>query len=55
MARRICDICGKDKDVQGGKVCEKGHFVCSQCVHGSGLQLLGPSRTACPICGKKLR
>ncbi len=52
MPRRTCDSCGKDKDVHGGKVCEKGHFVCSSCVH---YDFLGSIRTTCPICKKKLR
>jgi len=52
MAKRVCDVCGKNKDLSGGKTCEKGHFVCSGCKH------LGPfsgHRTQCPICKKPLR
>jgi len=46
MPRRTCDACGKEKDVYGGKVCEKGHFICSSCAYG---------RSTCPLCGKPLR
>jgi len=46
MPNRICDSCGKKKDVYGGKICEKGHFICKSC---------GYTRSTCPICGKPLR
>ena len=26
MSRRTCDTCGKDKPLEGGKTCTKGHF-----------------------------
>lgn len=42
---RVCSACGKDKDVSGGKICEKGHFVCKSCAY---------DRRYCPICDKKL-
>jgi len=32
MPRRTCDACGKEKDVSGGKTCERGHFICKDCV-----------------------
>jgi len=52
MAKRICDICGKNKDMESGKTCENGHFVCRGCrkigVFDSGI-------TKCPICKTKLR
>lgn len=28
MPTGICDVCGEEKDVYGGKVCFNGHFVC---------------------------
>lgn len=31
MEQRVCDCCGKKKDVSGGKTCERGHFICSVC------------------------
>lgn len=56
MPKRICDACGKERDVRGGKVCSNGHFICADCVYGSGVlqQLFGPTRTSCPLCNKAL-
>ena len=31
MPERVCDSCGKKKDVGGGKTCENGHFLCKAC------------------------
>lgn len=31
MASRRCAPCGEDKDVQGGMICEKEHFICYSC------------------------
>lgn len=45
MAKRICSSCGKEKEVSGGKVCEKGHFICFSCASG---------KITCPLCKKKL-
>ena len=54
MPRRICDACGKEKVLVGGKVCVNGHFICKDCVWlGSGL--LASERKICPLCGKPLR
>ena len=52
MPMRICDSCGKEKDVTGGKTCENGHFVCRGCIYGG---FFGPNRTICPLCKKSLR
>ena len=52
MAKRICARCGKEKDISGGKVCEKGHFICKDCVWDTGL--FKPDRKYCPVCNKKL-
>jgi len=52
MPRRKCDACGKEKDVSGGKTCENGHFICADCVYDAGF--FGPTRTTCPLCGKRL-
>ncbi len=56
MPKRKCDSCGKEKEVKGGKVCANGHFICSECVYGSGvLQVLfGTTQKSCPLCGKRL-
>jgi len=53
MARRICDTCGKEQDVSGGKVCEKGHFICKHCVYGGVIFI--SEKEQCPICKKPLR
>jgi len=47
MSERICDACGKKKQVSGAKTCEKGHFICSGC-HDNW-------RDTCPLCKKKLK
>lgn len=52
MPKRICDACGKEKRVRGGKTCPNGHFICADCVYGG---LFGPTRAICPLCGKPLR
>jgi len=52
MPKRICDACGKEKDVSGGKVCGNGHFICPKHIYGG---LLGPTLTSCPLCKKPLR
>jgi hypothetical protein len=53
MPKRICDVCGKEKDVSGGKTCEKGHFVCKGDIY-TGLVFIS-EKTLCPICRKSLR
>jgi len=47
MAKRLCDVCGKDKDVEGGKTCQKGHFICKGCVY-SGVIIISEKRY-CPF------
>lgn len=51
---RSCVKCGKSKDIKGGKVCEKGHFVCKTCVNESVGVFFGEAMKRCPICEKKL-
>lgn len=53
MPERICDSCGKKRSVQGGKTCERGHFICKSCVY-SGVILISEKK-ACPVCRKPLR
>jgi hypothetical protein len=56
MPKRICDSHGEEVDVQGGKTCPKGHFICKKCVwSGSGGGLLGDGLKTCPICKQPLR
>lgn len=52
MAKRICDSCGKEKDVSGGKTCENSHFICSSCIYGG---FFGSTKSSCPLCRKPLR
>jgi len=42
VSPRICDKCGRNKDVCGGKTCSKGHFICNDCAG---------SYAHCPLCG----
>jgi transposase-like protein len=46
MGHRVCDNCGNDKDVSGGKTCSKGHFICHSCASG---------HEHCPLCAHTLR
>jgi hypothetical protein len=46
MATRVCDTCGKTKNVSGGKTCSKGHFTCKDCAYG---------HEHCKLCGHTLR
>jgi hypothetical protein len=46
MLMRVCAACGETKDLRGGKICEKGHFICSSCQRRV---------TKCPIDAAKLR
>jgi len=52
MAKRTCDVCGKEKELAGGKTCEKGHFVCSSCLD---LGMFSGKRTQCPLDKTKLK
>ncbi|NOX37246.1 MAG: hypothetical protein GXO78_06900 [Calditrichaeota bacterium] len=51
MAKRVCVVCGKEKELLGGKTCPKGHFVCRGCIFQGWI--IG-RRTQCPICQSKL-
>jgi hypothetical protein len=56
--KRICDSCGKEKEVRGGKTCEQGHFICKTCVSqriGIFDALVLGSKPTCPLDGKSLR
>lgn len=54
MSERICDKCGRSKDIKNGVTCEKGHFICASCKRVEGLLTIS-TRTKCPICDKPLR
>jgi hypothetical protein len=51
-AKRMCAKCGRERDIQGGKVCEKGHFVCKECVKPSGF--FASELKKCPLCQTKI-
>ena len=53
MAKRICATCGREKDVEGGKICETGHFVCKACVWSTA-GIFSSERKQCPLCKKRL-
>jgi hypothetical protein len=55
MPKRICSVCGKEKDVQGGKVCEKGHFICKDDVWSAPSLVGAAERKICPLDSKPLR
>jgi hypothetical protein len=53
MAERICAVDGKKKNIEGGKICEKGHFICRDHVY-SGVIIID-ERKCCPIDKTPLR
>jgi len=53
MAKRVCDVCRKEKDIEGGKTCEKGHFLCKGCVY-SGVIFIS-EKAHCPFDKHRLR
>jgi len=53
MAERLCDVCGKKKNMEGGKTCQKSHFICKDCVY-SGVILISEKKY-CPIDKTPLR
>jgi hypothetical protein len=53
MAERRCDVCGHKKSMEGGKTCDKGHFICKDCVY-SGVIFIS-SKKHCPLDRTPLR
>lgn len=53
MPKRTCAACGNEKDVSGGKICEKGHFICSSCINKNVGIFSGAMKT-CPLDETKL-
>jgi hypothetical protein len=53
MAERLCDVCGKKKDIEGGTTCEKGHFICKSDVYSGVIFISGKKH--CPIDKTPLR
>jgi len=54
MSERVCDSCGKEKNVQGGKTCENGHFICKDCIY-SRISMFDSAHKVCPLDNKPLR
>ena len=54
MAQRNCAQCGRDKDLSRGKVCEKGHFICKDCVYKGSNFFFLEEKKKCPVCSKRL-
>jgi hypothetical protein len=53
MSQRVCDVCGKKKDIEGGKTCEKGHFICKSDIYSGVIFISGKKH--CPIDKTPLR
>lgn len=54
MSSRTCDSCGEKKNLEGGKTCETGHFVCKECVCKPA-GIFSSAMKYCPLCKKTLR
>jgi hypothetical protein len=54
MSKRVCAKCGKNKDVEGGLVCEKGHFICHGCSGKAAGIFFDHTLSKCPVCRTKL-
>lgn len=55
MSKRICDSCGKEKKLKGGKTCDNGHFICKDCVYENWNIITGGKRKQCPLCNKPIK
>ena len=55
MAKRTCACCGKEKYLEGGKTCEKGHFICKECVWSGSSTFISDEKSTCPLCKTRLR
>ena len=53
MSERTCDVCGKKRDLSGGKTCAKGHFISKSCVY-SGVVIISEKKY-CPLDKTALR
>lgn len=54
MPTRVCAVCGNAKDLAGGMVCEKGHFICYVCSgKGKGV-VFDYTISRCPVCKTKV-
>jgi len=55
MDTRNCAKCAKEKPVEGGMVCEKGHFICKKCNTIPHVLTKDDHITKCPLCKARLR
>lgn len=56
MPKRTCAECGREKELKGGKVCErKGHFICQTCVYKGSNVLFTYEKHKCPVCESRLK
>lgn len=55
MPTRVCDKCGKHRELQGGRTCERGHFICRHCVHELSGVFFTRDRKSCPLCKTQLK
>jgi hypothetical protein len=55
MAKRVCDACGKEEPLEGGRTCEGGHFICKKCVWKGSGPFFSNEKKTCPLCKKPLR
>ena len=53
MPKRSCAACGKEKDIEGGRICESGHFICKACVWETA-GVFSNERKICPVCKTRL-
>ena len=56
-ARMVCDVCGEEKGMHEGKLCDvKWHFVCFGCIPKERTRrhelekLFGTEHPLCPLC-----
>ncbi len=54
MGERTCDSCGKKENLEGGKTCERGHFICNSCIT-KPIGIFSGSMRQCPLCKKELK
>lgn len=54
MAKRVCAKCGNEKEISGGLICEKGHFICRACSGKDKGFVVDYTLKKCPVCSTKL-
>lgn len=54
MPTRACAACGEKKEIEGGMICERGHFICRACSGKSKGIIFDHTLSRCPVCKSKL-